>query len=79
MAENVSNNETATEENGQPGQNGQMPMIEMNIDTLQNMTMAELRKIAKSLKMQGFSTLKKQELIYELIKLEQNTTKEIRG
>ncbi|MBP7653826.1 transcription termination factor Rho [Candidatus Dependentiae bacterium] len=51
----------------------------MNIDTLQNMTMAELRKIAKSLKMQGFSTLKKQELIYELIKLEQNTSKEIRG
>ncbi len=73
MAENVSNSETTNEEIGQ------QPTIEMNIDTLQNMTMAELRKIAKSLKMQGFSTLKKQELIYELIKLEQNTSKEIRG
>lgn len=59
--------------------NIQLSNIEMNIDTLQNMTMTELRKIAKALKMQGYSTLKKQELIYELIKLEQNTTKEIRG
>ncbi|HON55733.1 MAG TPA: transcription termination factor Rho [bacterium] len=77
MVENVENQNNNAEQN-----NPQVQIdvnIDFNIDTLQNMTMTELRKIAKSLKMQGYSTLKKQELIYELIKLEQNTSKEIRG
>ena len=51
----------------------------MNIEELQNMTMKDLRKIAKDMKVQGYSGLKKQELICEMIKNENVDAEEIRG